>query len=127
LNKKTLMLAPSAIDDLMSYSWPGNVRELQNCIERAVILTDGDTIHARHLNLMFREAASAPVTDESPWARIDLSGTLAEASRRVLAEVERRKIQEAIGDSGGDRGRAAGILQMSYKTLVSKIRELGIE
>jgi DNA-binding NtrC family response regulator len=127
LNKKALMLAPSAIDELTSYSWPGNVRELQNCIERAVILTDGDTIHARHLNLMFREAASAPVTDENPWARIDLSGTLAEASRRILAEVERRKIQEAIGDAGGDRGRAAGVLQMSYKTLVSKIRELGIE
>ena len=51
LNKKTLALAPSAIDQLLAYSWRGNVRELQNCIERAVILTDGDTIHARHLNL----------------------------------------------------------------------------
>jgi DNA-binding NtrC family response regulator len=127
LNKPSLILAPSALDELAAYSWPGNVRELQNCIERAVILTDGDTIHARHLNLMFREIGPAPLTDESPWSRIDLSGTLAEASRRVLAEVERRKIREAIGDSGGDRGRAAGLLQMSYKTLVSKLKELGIE
>ena len=127
LNKPSLMLAPSAIDELASYSWPGNVRELQNCIERAVILTEGDTIHARHLNLMFREIGPPPATDDSPWSRIDLSGTLAEASRRILAEVERRKILEAIGDSGGDRGRAAGLLQMSYKTLVSKLKELGIE
>src|SRR5438477_11302413 len=41
LNKKPLVLAPSAIEDLCSYSWPGNVRELQTCIERAVILTEG--------------------------------------------------------------------------------------
>ena len=46
LNKKLLTLAPAAIDELQAYPWPGNVRELQNCIERAVILTEGDTIHA---------------------------------------------------------------------------------
>ena len=44
LNKKALMLSPAAVADLMSYPWPGNVRELQNCIERAVILAEGDTI-----------------------------------------------------------------------------------
>ena len=53
LNKKPLTLAPSAIEAHAAYPWPGNVRELQNCIERAVILTEGDTIHARHLNLSF--------------------------------------------------------------------------
>jgi DNA-binding NtrC family response regulator len=127
LKKKPMMLAPSAVEELANYAWPGNVRELQNCIERAVILTDGDTIHARHLNLMFRDAGLAPVADENPWSLIDLSGTMAEASRRVLAEVERRKIREAIDESDGDRGRAAGLLQVSYKTLVSKIREFGIE
>src|SRR5919107_4414138 len=51
LKKKPLALAPSAIEELLAYSWRGNVRELQNCIERAVILTEGETIHARHLNL----------------------------------------------------------------------------
>ena len=39
-------LSPSAEQELLAYPWPGNVRELQNCIERAVILTEGDTIHA---------------------------------------------------------------------------------
>ena len=86
--------------ELLAYPWPGNVRELQNCIERAVILTEGDTIHARHLNLSFRAAAAAPAADgSSPWAQIDLSGTLAEASRRVLAEVERRKIEQALKEA----------------------------
>ena len=77
LNKKPLMLAPSAIEELQEYRWPGNVRELQNCMERAVILTEGDTIHARHLNLLAR-MAPPPAEDGEPVDHVDLSGTLAE-------------------------------------------------
>ena len=51
LKKKAAILAPSAIEELQKYHWPGNVRELQNCMERAVILSESDTIHGRHLNL----------------------------------------------------------------------------
>jgi transcriptional regulator with GAF, ATPase, and Fis domain len=129
LNKKPLVLAPSAIDELGAYPWPGNVRELQNCIERAVILTEGDTIHARHLNLSFRQAAIPPAADAAadPWGGIDLSGSLAEASRRVVSEVERRKIARALSDAAGDRGRAAEMLQVPYKTLMSKLREHGLD
>ena len=53
LNKKPLVLSPEAVEQLQTYYWPGNVRELQNCIERAVILSEGDTILPRHLNLAF--------------------------------------------------------------------------
>jgi DNA-binding NtrC family response regulator len=127
LNKKPLAFAPSAVEELAAYSWPGNVRELQNCIERAVILTDGDTIHARHLNLSFRNAQPMEPVEESPWARIDLSGSMADASRRVLTEVERRKIELALKESAGNRNRAAEVLQVSYKTLVAKLREFGME
>ena len=56
LKKKPLLLSPEAVAQFQSYRWPGNVRELQNCIERAVILTDGDVILPRHLNLSFVEA-----------------------------------------------------------------------
>ena len=59
--------------------------------------------------------------------KIDLSGTLSEASRRVLAEVERRKIEQALKDAAGNRGRAAELLQVSYKTLIGKLREYGID
>jgi len=94
-----------------------------------VILTNGDTIHARHLSLSFRTAPTAnPAGDEpaSPWAAIDLSGTLAEVTRRVVAEVERRKIEQALSEAGGDRGRAAERLQVSYKTLVAKLKEYSL-
>jgi DNA-binding NtrC family response regulator len=125
LNKKPLMLAPSATEELGAYSWPGNVRELQNCIERAVILTEGDTIHARHLNLSFRDTLA--VLQEGPWDRIDLSGTLAEATRRVVAEMERRKIEQTLKEAAGNKGRAADLLQISYKTFTAKLREHGLE
>jgi len=67
MNKKRLTLAPSAIQELLGYAWPGNVRELQNCIERAVILTEGDTIHARHLSLSFRQSplAAGPADEDA--------------------------------------------------------------
>jgi DNA-binding NtrC family response regulator len=125
LNKPALGLSPSAEQELLAYPWPGNVRELQNCIERAAILTEGDTIHSRHLNLSFR--APAVEEDVSPWSQIDLSGTLAEASRRVIGEVERRKIEQALKEAAGNRNRAAEMLQISYKMLVSKLKDYGLD
>jgi DNA-binding NtrC family response regulator len=129
LNKRPLVLSPAAEEDLRTYAWPGNVRELQNCIERAAILTEGDTIHPRHLNLSFRGPSLAATVDEDggPWSKIDLSGTLSEASRRTVGEVERRKIEQALKDAGGNRGRAAEVLQVSYKTFTAKLREYGFE
>ena len=127
LNKKPLVLAPSALEALLAYRWPGNVRELQNCIERAVILTDGDTIHARHLSLSFREVSPAPPSNDALWSQLDLSGTLADASRRVITEVERRKIEQTLKETAGNPGRAAEILQVSYKVLTAKIKEYRLD
>src|SRR5262249_52067351 len=128
LNKKPLALSPAAEQELRHYSWPGNVRELQNCVERSVILTEGETIHPRHLNLSFRDRAVAPVAepDAGPWGAIDWSGTLADVTRRVMAEIERRKIELVLKEASGNRGRAAELLQISYKTLTTKLREYGL-
>src|SRR3954466_2198561 len=128
LNKKLMTLSVSADEEIRAYAWPGNVRELQNCIERAAILTEGDTILPRHLNLSFRGPTLAPTPeDESPWTKIDLSGTLTDATRRIVAEVERRKIEQALKEAAGNRGRAAEILQVSYKTFTGKLREHNLE
>jgi DNA-binding NtrC family response regulator len=131
---KSLTLSPGAVDELRAYPWPGNVRELQNCIERAVILCDGDTIHARHLNLSVRPSAAAAAAAEtaappppaSPWEQIDLTGTMNEAVKRVTSEVERRKVEKALRDARGNKQRAAETLQISYKALLQKQREYRI-
>ena len=141
VNKKPLMLSDAAVEELRGYSWPGNVRELQNCIERAVILTEGDTIQPRHLSLSFRQPgppltppaaamnghASAHSTQPtSPWDQIDLSGTMTEVLRRVSVEVERRKIEQALKDARGNKSVAADALQIGFKALGTRMRQLGI-
>ena len=126
LNKKPLALSSAALDELNAYTWPGNVRELQNCIERAVILCDGDAIQPRHLNLSFRQPAAAAAPVATAWDEIDLSGTMADALRRVTAEVERRKLEQALGEAAGNKQRAAEVLQISYKTMLQKLKEYGI-
>jgi DNA-binding NtrC family response regulator len=126
LKKRPFVLSPEAVEQLQAYRWPGNVRELQNCIERAVILADGDTILPRHLNLSF----AAPLTDEnpeSPWAHVDMTGTLSEVTRRVTSEVEKAKIVEVLVEANGNRGRAAELLQINFKSLLAKLKEHGIE
>ena len=129
LKKKTLMLSPAAAQEILAYRWPGNVRELQNCIERAVILADGDTIQPRHLNL--QPLAPPPPTpaeeERDAWDQIDLSGSLGEATRRVIAIVEKRKIQEVLTAMEGDRTRTAETLQISYKMLLAKCRDYGLQ
>jgi DNA-binding NtrC family response regulator len=126
MKKKPLTLSDAALETLQTYRWPGNVRELQNCIERAVILADGDAILPRHLNLSFvTETAEEP--PPSPWAQLDLSGSLSDVTRRAVAEVERLKIEEVLREAEGNRGRAAELLQVSYKALLAKLKEHKIE
>ena len=124
LKKKAAILAPSAIEELQKYHWPGNVRELQNCMERAVILSESDTIHGRHLSLSLH--APLPADAPSPWAAFDLSGSLADVIKRAQTEVERRKIEQALKEAAGDKGRAADLLGLPYKNLIAKLKEFGL-
>jgi DNA-binding NtrC family response regulator len=108
---------------LVGYAWPGNVRELQNAIERAVILADGDRLLPRHLTLSPPQAGAAA----DPWEQLDWSGTLAEVSARFAAEAEKRKIALALKQAGSDKGRAADVLQINFKTLTAKLKQYGLD
>jgi DNA-binding NtrC family response regulator len=120
--RKLLVLSPSALDALREYPWPGNVRELQNCLERAVILSDGDTIFPKQLSLVVEDFTRA----ENPLARLDLTGSLSDVTHRAVMEVERQAIRQAIADSHGDLARAADRLQIGYKALTAKMRALDL-
>src|SRR5690606_31461413 len=65
-NKRPRHLSTAAEEALLAHSWPGNVRELQNCIERAVILAEGDTIHPQHLSLALHAGPDGRTADEPP-------------------------------------------------------------
>jgi DNA-binding NtrC family response regulator len=122
---RPLAITPEALARLAEYSWPGHVRELQNCIERACILTDGPAIGVDDLDLRAFAAETPPPKD--PLVELDYSGTLAQVTERVLEIVERRKIASALAAYDGNRTRAAEQLGISTKTLLAKIRELGLE
>ena len=127
LKRRMLTLSTSAVEAMQRYHWPGNVRELQNCLERAAILVDGDTIHPHDLSLSLPKSSAEVPADADPWDALDLSGSLAEASRRILAEVERRKIQQALREASSNKGRTAEILQISARMLGTKLREHQLE
>ncbi len=118
-NKRTPTLAPGALVALQTYHWPGNVRELGNCLERAVILAESGVIQPSHLNLTPPEPVAPTPTHE--FVGIDLTGTMDQALRRVLREVERRKIELALAESDGDPVRAARLLRIPSRLLTRKM------
>ena len=132
--KKRVVLSPAAIERLCAYSWPGNIRELQNCLERAIIMTEGDTVHPMHLQLQTivdraatedtaRDIMTARAGD--PFATFDWSGPLADVTRRAITEVEKRRIRMALDEAGGDRARAADALQVPLRFLQAKVKDYG--
>lgn len=124
IRRSSISLSADAIAALKAYNWPGNVRELENCIERAVILCDGKTITANDLNLTQSRPNKSTFPDLS---HIDYSGSLDEVSERALHLVQKRKIEMALRECGFNKSRAAELLNISYKTLLTKIKDLQIE
>ena len=127
LNKKALTLSADAQEHLERYHWPGNVRELQNCIERAVILSDGDMIQPRQLSLSFVEPSTQIAEPPDPWSTFDLTGTLNEVARRGAAEAEKRKIHQVLKEVDQNKGRASEVLGVTYKAFLSKLKEHRID
>ena len=113
-------ISPDAMNFLKGYAWKGNVRELENVIERALILCEGDTITKKELRL-----TSTASSEELP-GDIAMNGTLDEVAKAALRIVESRRIKKALDDTHGNKTRAAEILKVSYKTLLTKIKDYGI-
>ena len=125
--KPALELTEQARTALLAYSWPGNVRELQNTMERAAILSDGKNIDAAAMQL----SAPRPAEGDMPSGMLEESfsweGTLQDVGARAIECVERFKIDAALRASKWNKTRAAEQLGISYKTLLTKIRALGLE
>jgi DNA-binding NtrC family response regulator len=121
MGRKGLRLGEESRRALQEHSWPGNVRELQNCLERAAILCDSETIRPEDLRLDDGEERGPRLGDI-----VDLSGSLAEVSKRTVALAEEQAIRLALAETGGDRAAAAERLGISASTLSRKIKALGL-
>jgi Nif-specific regulatory protein len=106
-------ISTPAIDMLMAYHWPGNVRELENCIERAVLVCDGGTVHAHDLPPTLQTA--------------EISGTLPQRSLdAAVGAFEKDLIQDALKTTRGNRAMAARLLNSTERIIGYKIQKHGI-
>lgn len=121
LRGREATLSEESIATLRKHKWPGNVRELENAIERACILSDTMLLEPKDLGL----PTSAP-DDSQALKSFDLSGSLAEAAQRALRFVERQKILESLETNSGNKIKTADELGVSYKTLLTKIRDYNL-
>lgn len=118
LNLKVESVSPGAMKALLAYAWPGNIRELENVLEQAVVLSEGDTLDEDSLSGRLR---GADVVIEPGYASDDLS------VKRRGAELERRLIKRALERTGGNRSKAAGLLELSPRALRYKIQDYGLD
>ena len=110
---------PDAMKLLLDYHWPGNVRELENTIERAMVLTDRERISVEDMPAHIRVPV-APM-DDADLGDDELS------VKKHTATLEKRLIQKAIARTGGNKTRAAELLELSARALLYKMRDYGLE
>jgi two-component system response regulator AtoC len=113
--------ASSAMKSMLAYPWPGNVRELQNVVERAMVLTEGSEIEPDQLppNVRDPQGETLPMLESLPADELSI--------KKHSAQLEKRLISRALELTGGNRTRAAEHLELSYRALLYKIRDYGLE
>jgi two-component system response regulator AtoC len=118
LNKKIEGIAPAAMSHLLEYAWPGNVRELENMIERALVLAEGSRLLLDH----FPPELGRPIDRDQMDVLFD--GHSLKAAQKLM---EKRLITKALKKTGGNRTRAARLLEISHPSLLSKIKTYHID
>jgi two-component system response regulator PilR (NtrC family) len=111
-------VAPEAMKHLMEYNYPGNVRELENIVERAVALGDGESLT---VDILPDEVVRAPTSRISTEVALDEGQDL----DSLLEDYERRLIESALHQTGGNRTRAAEVLGVSFRSLRYRLKKYG--
>jgi transcriptional regulator with PAS, ATPase and Fis domain len=140
-DKKLQHPSQRTITKMAAYHWPGNVRELQNVLKRIMILGEGEETIDDLLNTSvrqqrgpeFQEARTKPSIPVDLWGlngdkAPNLSSlSLKKVRKKALDRVEREVISYVLEKTGWNRSKAAKILNISYKTLLYKIKDLSID
>jgi two-component system response regulator AtoC len=116
-------LSAEAVSLLSRYRYPGNVRELENALERALILNDGIEIGPDALPEAMQDAA----VPSDPPPVLDLADPQDLSVKRAQRALEAHLIRRALSRTGGNRSKAAELLELSPRALLYKIREYGLE
>jgi DNA-binding NtrC family response regulator len=127
LNKKIEGVADDALVLLEAWPWPGNIRELENLMERVIVFSDGPLLTAKDLPEPVRGGISQTlgVGLENPSGSVGV-GALKDIVRQETAKVEKDLIVKALEETQGNVTRAAKLLQISRKSLQTKMKEFGL-
>lgn len=125
LNKKVKGFSESALNLLFSYNWPGNVRQLRSVIRRGVLLAE-ETVTEKDIEIKRVDVpgmAFTPKVQGAPWKNLSLKAII----RESVDAVEREVLAEVLKSTGGNKAKAARLLQVDYKTIHMKVKKFGIE
>lgn len=125
MGRKAMELGDDAVRFLMCYDFPGNVRELENAIERACILSDGDTLRARDFE--FLKGGKKAVQEREGQHRPESAKAEVYGIGESLEELERKAILAALERNAYHRERTAEELGITRRTLLNKIKAYGLE
>jgi two-component system response regulator AtoC len=119
-------LSPATMDLLLGHSWPGNIRELEN-VARKIVALGNEQVAISDLS-----AVNAPRMAESALASSSATShvaarSLKEASREASRHAEREMILGQLERTHWNRKRTARDLQISYKALLYKLKQLGLD
>jgi len=118
-------LTTGALEELSSFSWPGNARQLENEIRRLVASVRGKSITEDHLDGSIRSSGASIQSFQprvEPAPKPSTSPSLPDA----VEQLERRLIEEALRNSGGNKQKAAQVLGLSRQGLIKKLKRLSI-
>jgi len=120
-NLKILKITPEAMRCLLAFDWRGNIRELENCIERAMVLSDTGEIDFEALPLQVQRSIRSEA--EALLDDVDEDNlSIKERTRQLEATL----IRKALKQTKGNRTHAAKILDISHRALLYKIKEYGL-
>lgn len=119
LNKSVEVINDEVMRRILNHKWPGNVRELKNTVRRAVLLTAGNTLE--RINII--DEIETPKNKTIPAAIDDQNVSFEEITKNA----EREAILKAIDEAGGNRSKAAKILNLNERTFYRKLKSLGIK
>jgi transcriptional regulator with PAS, ATPase and Fis domain len=112
------VLDPDALRFLEEQPWPGNVRELRNCVERAVLVSNSNTLTVDDID---------PNHESSPPRKTqNTMQIIVPRSPEPSESAELEKIQEALSLCAGNQTRAAALLGIARRTLVKKLASMGL-
>jgi two-component system, NtrC family, response regulator AtoC len=127
LSKKIEGIEDEAMALLTAYLWPGNIRELENLMERVLLFADGPQIKARDLPEPLHRPGAAPAAPGAAEPAPPPGETgLKDIIKQKAAEMEKELIAKALEGTSGNVTRAAKLLQISRKSLQTKMKEFGL-